>query len=1513
MSIIDERIVSMVFDNSKFQQNVSQTQDSLDALDASIEEYTRNSSDNFLNLSDGLSRMDIVFSGFYQKIGGYLADLTMKGVQFSKSLSIDQVSAGFSKYTAETLAVQTIVSNTNNTLEDTYDILGDILDYTDKTSYHYDTMTNTISKFANQGVALDEAAQAVKGIANWAAISGAGIEKADIAMNSLIRAFSKGTVTSREWMTISQSANMGTANFKQTVIETAQALAKEGKASKKWLKITAENWDDEKNGVFGNNKLLTKDVMLAVLQKYGDETSELGKKALAAASEAKTFGEAIGAVKDAVSTGFGTSFRYLFGNYDEARKFWTDIQDMMLEVFTIGIEYRNEVLRMWHESDIGGYKDMVEGIKNTWEAIKNLVKPIGDAFQNVFKLNSITKGVEALTSLTTKFKDWSENIKKTTSLFGNNGVLSIDKKDLQPYEELSDRKLPEIYNVIKNIFTFVKEAKDGVMSFVKNLTPAFGGVGSALKGIIGFISKVTGFVTTLIKSANQVNFFGRIAKSVATIFNSLLRPALDLVKGILEKLGFHFGEASKNGETFRAVFDKIATIFEKISTFLTEKAIGPAVEFLSGAFKKLGKALEPVGEKLQKVKDAISNFFTGKKNIDPNEKSGFAKFIEGLGKALDYAWQIIKTIGTKVFDWCKEFVSTLTGGGGLSALLGGAGLAGIGIAIKRIAEAFAAGGELYDILYSFEKANNMKALKEFATAMLMLAAALLIVASIDSNKLGKSFLALAGMVEILSLVLDQLRDLNIDAIQARSLKKLGVVLIELAASVLILAIALKTIASIDSTKLFSSFVVLEALLASMVGAAVLLTKYSKSMEKGALYLVELALAVRILASSVKSLADLSWEELAKGLIGTITLLGAVAAAAILMKDTGIKASTGLAIIEIAAALKILVGVVRDLGEMEWDVLKQGLLSVIVALGGIGLVLELFPKDGMMSIGLGLIMVAAALKIITGVVNTLGNMDFVKLGVGIGSMAASLALIGLTLKLFKGNISGAAALLVVSAALVIFAGAIKLIAGIPFEELAIGMGVLVVGLAALGGMMALLSGFAPGMLLVAASFAVLGVAVAALGAGLLAISAGGAGAVGALYLLVRAVGDLIPFVLKKLGEGIVEFLMAIAKSGAALLEALALIIVAICDALIQAIPKIVEVITVLIMALIDAVIELIPKIVELGVTLILSLLDGIAKSVPAIIDTAVTIVIAFIEGIGKMVVAIVQAGIDMAVAIMNGIADAINDPNNKKNLKEAGMNLLNAVFGGFIQKLKDLWPQIKEKGQEFIQKFKEGFDEKIQIIKEWFQGLPGKIKQWFIDLWNDIKGCGEKLVSGLKEGISDAWNNLGIVKWFKKKIGGLTSAANDELGIHSPSRVFAEIGRYIDEGLIVGIDAYASKVNKATENMASGAVDTMEDSLRAIGDINLNEMSDPVIRPVLDLSEIQNGSKDITKMLSNDYSIGLSASSGMNNASNNPENEIYAPTINMTINGAQGQDVRELADIVSRKINQTLISRERVWA
>ena len=117
---------------------------------------------------------------------------------------------------------------------------------------------------------------------------------------------------------------------------------------------------------------------------------------------------------------------------------------------------------------------------------------------------------------------------------------------------------------------------------------------------------------------------------------------------------------------------------------------------------------------------------------------------------------------------------------------------------------------------------------------------------------------------------------------------------------------------------------------------------------------------------------------------------------------------------------------------------------------------------------------------------------------------------------------------------------------------------------------------------------------------------------------------------------------------------------------------------------------------------------------------------------------------------------------------------------------------------------------VGIVKA-IPDLVGKIPQIVTELVNgfksrasDFEGIGKNIVAGLKSGIAEAWKNL--KEWFTSLFGDLTAIAKEILGIASPSKVFKQFGKYVDEGLAIGIDQNSDKPFKAIENVSSGISD-----------------------------------------------------------------------------------------------------------
>lgn len=284
MSTIDQKVVEMRFDNKQFESGINQSMNSLDKLKASLKFDNAIDNATLTSIGNGVDWLASRFSF----LGEVLMGVKMKAAQTLKSLTIDQVAAGWQKYADLTEATQKIMSATRKDWKDQTAQMAYVNEqieklnwFTDETSYNLTDMTSNIGKFTSAGIKLDKATTSMIGIANWAGISGAKTEEASRAMYNLSQAMSMGSLQLKDWMSI-ENANMATREFKDEAIKAGLACGSLKKASdgtvyaldrfKKRVTVTNENFRNTLSTGWLNTKVLN-----TVLDKYGSFTNELHK------------------------------------------------------------------------------------------------------------------------------------------------------------------------------------------------------------------------------------------------------------------------------------------------------------------------------------------------------------------------------------------------------------------------------------------------------------------------------------------------------------------------------------------------------------------------------------------------------------------------------------------------------------------------------------------------------------------------------------------------------------------------------------------------------------------------------------------------------------------------------------------------------------------------------------------------------------------------------------------------------------------------------------------------------------------------------------------------------------------------------------------------------------------------------------------------------------------------------------------------------------------------------------
>lgn len=242
-------------------------------------------------------------------------------------------------------------------------------------------------------------------------------------------------------------------------------------------------------------------------------------------------------------------------------------------------------------------------------------------------------------------------------------------------------------------------------------------------------------------------------------------------------------------------------------------------------------------------------------------------------------------------------------------------------------------------------------------------------------------------------------------------------------------------------------------------------------------------------------------------------------------------------------------------------------------------------------------------------------------------------------------------------------------------------------------------------------------------------------------IIDSILDMLPGLIDTLVDAIVELAPELAEGIVEIIQSLADHLPEIIQAFIDALPLITEAVN-------NAIIENFP-----------ALLEGIIQIVLLIVKNLPVIIQALVDQIDEIVATIVQVLIENAPALIEGVAMLILALIKAlpEILASVGESVLN-IFKGIGKGLSDAWPA-----------FKEG------IVNVW-----NKFTSWFSKKWEEMKGIGKRIVDGLLQGLKNAWKNL--KKWFSDAWNGLVGGVKDFLGIHSPSRLFAGIGKNMALGV-----------------------------------------------------------------------------------------------------------------------------------
>ena len=1064
---IDQRVVEMRFDNANFEKNVSTSMSTLDKLKKSLK--FEDSAKGFENISKAAGRVDmgglaggvesvrLKFSALEVMAVTALTNITNSalnaGKKIASALTIEPIKTGLQEYETQINATQTILANTQKegaNINDVNRALNELNKYADLTIYNFTEMTRNIGTFTAAGVDLNTSVNAIKGIANLAAVSGSTSQQASTAMYQLSQALASGTVKLQDWNSV-VNANMGGQVFQDALKMTARVhgiaidemIADEGS----FRETLSKGW-------------LTKDILTETLQHFTEftdtyneeslkrqgyndkeiaEIKQMGVTATDAATKIKTFTQLWDVLKESAQSGWTTSWQTIIGDFEEAKETLTVFGDTLTKLIGDSADARNAVLK---EGFMSGWKQLLnEGIedtegfqtaimeagKNSGVAVDDLIKKYG-SFEKSLKggwvtsdmlktaLDSMADSVTGLSKAELEAKGYTEDQRQALINLCNavkDGTINLDdfakkmgrasgRENMIDAITMAFEKLMPIVNQVGDAFQEVFNPNNDLGQRIYDMTVR---IKDFVSGIDVSEKSLQNFKMTFKGAFALVDIAKQGLNALGEIFGHLLQKILPVGDGILGVTGgigewiVSMDEAIKSGDGLTKFVETVNGAIDALAD-----GIGTAKDYIVDLIKSW-TGIDSLQDLLSRVSAGTSNLLSG-----VIEHTGsFSDVLSSAGtvvsKVVGGIWNSLKA----VFSWISDNISIgdifagLAGGGIFVAAKKFSGL------IDKIKESLSKlFGEkengvkgkfadvmdsIHDTLSSFQDGIKVSSIVGIAVAVGILSASIKAIADLDVGQITKSLVAVGIMLGMLSSTMKRISK-TLSGLGSTGLLKAGASLILIAGAINILAGAMKKVADLSLGEIAKSLIALGGGLTILVIGLKKVENTDVSLSSSVAILA-LAISCNILASALQKFGDMSWDEIGRGLVGMGGALAElVAAISVLSKFSDGKSLLGaISIIAISLVLGKIANALKKFGDMSWDEIQRGLTSMGYALAELTAVIAVLNSVGGGKSLVGTISIVAIVLSLNKLANALkkfGDMSWDEIGRGLAGMGGALA-------------------------------------------------------------------------------------------------------------------------------------------------------------------------------------------------------------------------------------------------------------------------------------------------------------------------------------------------------------------------------------------------------------------------------------------------------------------------------------------------------------------------------------------
>ena len=1022
MSSVDNRVVEMQFENKQFESGVAKTLSSVKKLKEGLN--FKDSAESLKNLGSVSNNVDMSnLIGAVESIKDRFSTLGIIGMTvlqniankaisvgstLIKSLTLQPIMDGFAEYETQMNSIQTILSNTRSegtNIQQVNSALDELNRYADQTIYNFTEMTRNIGTFTAAGVDLNTSVNAIQGIANLAAVSGSNSQQASTAMYQLSQALATGTVKLMDWTSV-VNAGMGGQVFQDALKETSKELGTGAEAAIKangsfreslqtgWLtsqvltetlkKFTtsgAMEWvanycDVSKDAVqsaydqaYANSKATDSigkqqdaiDGCAEALAKQTGKSKEAIKETLSlaydaqnAATKVKTFSQLIDTLKESLGSGWTKSWQIMIGDFEEAREMWTNVSVVLSDMINKSADARNSLLQDW--ANLGGRKAIIDGIAMAFNNIVSVAGAVKKAFREVFP--PVT--AQQLMNISNGFKTLVENAKPT------------------------EETLNKISRIAKGVFSGFDLIKKGLMSVLGPIGNfiSSNGLGGLITSLLDVLACIGDFVTGLDEASDKGKIFETISSTLTVGLNGL--------KTVLDNIGGGFDNFTGKIDTIVGKFkDFITSAIEPLKNALTWLKENISLnDIFSGLIAgSTVKAFSNIAGVFQKIQDVIDDFTGEGGEKVKGIKESFTDLLGTLGDTLQtFQTQVKATSLLEIAGAVTLLVSSLDTLSNLDAGQAISGVAIIGALMKEL-----------NMSLSSISGMDSKGIIKSAAAMILVAKA---VNTLSKAVVSVGSLSFSQIIKGIGGISAELFALS-KAAQAIGKTKVSlnssIAVLALAEACKILSKAVEKIGSMNFKSIVKGVGGIGAVLTELVGATVILDKFTggKGAVTGAAAVLILAQALSKIGPALESVGKLSWDKIKTGLAGIgLALFEMTAVIAVLSNTTGIDGgiTSAASILILALALKPIGDELTALSGLSWDQIKTGLAAMGGALAELVIALSVAGISGLSGLigAISIDVVAFGLQSIADALLTFGSMSWDQVKTGLVAMGGALA-------------------------------------------------------------------------------------------------------------------------------------------------------------------------------------------------------------------------------------------------------------------------------------------------------------------------------------------------------------------------------------------------------------------------------------------------------------------------------------------------------------------------------------------